>query len=239
MIQHLDVLCGDATVDLSEELLFGDTGLLQSINMRKKVPHGHEAQGVNSLDSSNPDILQPSCEVQGVTTSEPSASEGLQNSGEIQGETTSEPSASEGLHSFGEVQGATTSEHLTSEGLHTSGEVQGVTTSEPSTSECLYTPSEVQELITSQPSHSDEYHSSNSLGTKLGATASSPVAESEPPKGRTVKVPERVSIHFLSLSYFPEVVILILGFLLVDILCILFVPLSDNIDEHLNCSELW
>lgn len=179
MIQHLDVLCGDATVDLSEELLFGDTGLLQSINMRKKVPHGHEAQGVNSLDSSNPDILQPSCEVQGVTTSE------------------------------------------------------------PSTSECLYTPSEVQELITSQPSHSDEYHSSNSLGTKLGATASSPVAESEPPKGRTVKVPERVSIHFLSLSYFPEVVILILGFLLVDILCILFVPLSDNIDEHLNCSELW
>ena len=199
MIQHLDVLCGDATVDLSEELLFGDTGLLQSINMRKKVPHGHEAQGVNSLDSSNPDILQPSCEVQGVTTSE----------------------------------------HLTSEGLHTSGEVQGVTTSEPSTSECLYTPSEVQELITSQPSHSDEYHSSNSLGTKLGATASSPVAESEPPKGRTVKVPERVSIHFLSLSYFPEVVILILGFLLVDILCILFVPLSDNIDEHLNCSELW
>lgn len=166
MIQHLDVLCGDATVDLSEELLLGDTGLLQSINMRKKVPHGHEAQGVDSLDSSNPDNLQPSCEVQGVTTSE------------------------------------------------------------PSTSECLQTSGQVQELITSQPS--DETHSSTSSGTKLGAAASSPVAESEPPKGRTVKVPERVSIHSLSLLYFLGVVILILGFLLVDILCILFVPLSDN-----------
>ena len=186
MIQHLDVLCGDATVDLSEELLLGDTGLLQSINMRKKVPHGHEAQGVDSLDSSNPDNLQPSCE----------------------------------------VQGATTSEHLTSKGLHNSGEVQGVTTSEPSTSECLQTSGQVQELITSQPS--DENHSSTSSGTKLGAAASSPVAESEPPKGRTVKVPERVSIHSLSLLYFLGVVILILGFLLVDILCILFVPLSDN-----------
>ena len=236
MIQHLDVLCGDATVDLSEELLLGDTGLLQSINMRKKVPHGDEAQGVDSLDSSNPDILPPSCEVQGVTTSEPSASEGLQSSGENQGETISEPSASEGLHSLGEVQGATTSEHLTSEGLHTSGEVKGVTTSEPSSSECLHTSGEVQELITSQPSHSDEHHSSTSSGTELGAAASSPVAENEPPKGRTVKVPERVSIHSLSLLYFLGVVILILGFLLVDIICILFVPLSDNIDEHLNYS---
>jgi hypothetical protein len=226
MIQHLDVLCGDATVDLSEELLLGDTGLLQSINMRKKVPHGHEAQGVDSLESSNPDILQPSFEAQGVTTSEPSTSEGLQNSGEIQGDTTSEPSTSEGLHSLGEVRGATTSEHLTSEGLHTPGEVQGVTTSEPSTSECFQTSGKVQELITSQTS--DEYHSSTSSGTKVGAAASSPLAESEPPKGRTVKVPERVSIHSLSLLYFLGVFILILGFLLVDILCILFVPLSDN-----------
>jgi len=166
MIQHLDVLCGDATVDLSEELLLGDTGLLQSINMRKKVPHGHEAQGVDSLESSNPDILQPSFEAQGVTTSE------------------------------------------------------------PSTSECFQTSGKVQELITSQTS--DEYHSSTSSGTKVRAAASSPLAESEPPKGRTVKVPERVSIHSLSLLYFLGVFLLILGFLLVDILCILFVPLSDN-----------
>lgn len=209
MIQHLDVLCGDATVDLSEELLLGDTGLLQSINMRKKIPHRNEAQGVDYLDSSNPVVLQPSCEVQGVTTSEPSASEGLQNSREIQGVTTSESSTSEGLQKSGEVQRVTTSEPSTSECLHTSGEVQGVTTSEPSTSECLQTSGKVQEPITSQPSHSDEYHSSTSLGTELGAAASSSVAESEPPKGRTVKVPERVSIHSISLLYFLGVVILV------------------------------
>lgn len=59
MLQQLDVMCGDVSIDLSEDILLGEAGLLNSLNASKKSRESSELHGVSVPESSTLELAQP------------------------------------------------------------------------------------------------------------------------------------------------------------------------------------
>ncbi|KAG0631787.1 hypothetical protein M758_1G279100 [Ceratodon purpureus] len=59
MVQQLDVVCGDVSIDLSEDMLFGDAGLVKSLNASKTSRKLDEVHGASLVDSSIPERVDP------------------------------------------------------------------------------------------------------------------------------------------------------------------------------------
>lgn len=57
MVQQLDVVCGDVSIDLSEDLLFGEAGLFKSLSASSRK--SDEAHGVHVAVSSIPQVGHP------------------------------------------------------------------------------------------------------------------------------------------------------------------------------------
>lgn len=59
MVQQLDVVCGDVSIDLSEDLLFGEAGLLESLSASSRSRKLGEADGMHVTKSSIPEVVHP------------------------------------------------------------------------------------------------------------------------------------------------------------------------------------
>lgn len=59
MVQQLDVVCGDVSIDLSEDLLFGEAGLLNSLSASSRSRKLGEPLGVHVIESSISEVGHP------------------------------------------------------------------------------------------------------------------------------------------------------------------------------------
>lgn len=65
MVQQLDVICGDVLIDLSEDVLFGEAGLMKSLSSSKTSRKSAEVHGVSVVETSSipePVHLSPTSE---------------------------------------------------------------------------------------------------------------------------------------------------------------------------------
>lgn len=78
MVQQLDVVCGDVSVDLSEDLLIGEAGLLKSLRESSRSRNLGEAHGVPATEPSMPEVGHPApSSDHGATSAPASASIGV------------------------------------------------------------------------------------------------------------------------------------------------------------------
>ena len=60
MVHQLDVVCGDVSIDLSEDVLFGEAGLVKSLSASKTPRKLDEVHGISVAESSIPERVHPS-----------------------------------------------------------------------------------------------------------------------------------------------------------------------------------
>jgi hypothetical protein len=60
MVHQLDVVCGDVSIDLSEDALFGEAGLVKSLSASKTPRKLDEVHGISVAESSIPERVHPS-----------------------------------------------------------------------------------------------------------------------------------------------------------------------------------
>jgi len=73
MVQKLDVVCGDVSIDLSEDLLLGEAGLLKSLSASSRSRKLSEAHGLQVRESSIPEVGHPAPSSELDGTSAPAA----------------------------------------------------------------------------------------------------------------------------------------------------------------------